>query len=164
MATYTGYLMGQFKLRYPFVTSMADAGEVLLGRFGRELFGIASQLFFIFFMASHLVTFSVAFNVLTDHGTCTIVFLVVGLVISLICSLPRTLNNVSWLSMASFTSIVSAVIICMISLGVQNPGGMPIKATAQTDLVSAFTAVNNIIFAYSKPKLPQKYQKHSNMQ
>ncbi|RJE23789.1 hypothetical protein PHISCL_03874 [Aspergillus sclerotialis] len=148
IATYTGYLMGQFKLRYPFVTSMADAGEVLLGRFGRELFGIAQLLFFIFFMASHLVTFSVAFNVLTGHGTCTIVFVVVGLVISFICSLPRTLNNVSWLSIASFTSVTAAVIICMISLGVQHPGGMPIKATVQTDLVTAFTAVNNIVFAY----------------
>lgn len=100
IATYTGYLMGEFKLRYPFVLSMADAGEVLMGRFGRELLGTAQLLFIIFFMASHLVTFSVAFNVLTDHGTCTIVFGVVGLIISLICSLPRTLNNMSWLSMA----------------------------------------------------------------
>lgn len=150
IATYTGYLMGQFKLRYPFVTSMADAGEVLMGRFGREFLGIAQLLFIIFFMASHLVTFSVAFNVLTDHGTCTIVFGVVGLIISLICSLPRTLNNVSWLSMVSFTSIIAAVIICMVSLGVQNPGGMPIKAVVQSDLVTAFSAVTNIIFAYSK--------------
>ena len=129
-----------------------------MGRFGREFLGVAQLLFIIFFMASHLVTFSVAFNVLTDHGTCTIVFGVVGLIISLICSLPRTLNNVSWLSMASFTSITAAVIICMISLGVQHPGGMPIKAVVQTDLVTAFSAVTNIIFAYSRTNLPQQCQ------
>ena len=128
--------------------SMADAGEVLMGRFGREFLGVAQVLFIIFFMASHLVTFSVALNVLSDHGTCTIVFGVVGLVVSLICSLPRTLNNVSWLSMVSFTSIVSAIVICMIGLGIEHPGGKPVKATAEVDLVTAFSAVLNIIFAY----------------
>lgn len=100
IAMYTGYVIGQFKLRYPHVLSMADAGEVLMGRFGRELLGIGQLLFIIFFMASHLVTFTVAFNVITDHGTCTMVFCVVGMIVSLICSLPRTLNNVSWLSIA----------------------------------------------------------------
>ena len=148
IATYTGYVFGQFKLRYPHVMSMADAGEVLMGSFGREFMGVAQVLFIIFFMASHLVTFTVALNVLSDHGTCTIVFGVVGLVVSLICSLPRTLNNVSWLSMVSFTSIVSAIIICMIGLGVDHPGGKPVKATTETDLVTAFSAVLNIIFAY----------------
>lgn len=148
IATYTGYVYGQFKLRYPHVTSMADAGEVLMGAFGRELLGVTQVLFIIFFMASHLVTFTTAFNVLTNHGTCSIVFGVVGLVVSLICSLPRTLKNVSWLSMASFTSIVSAIVICMIGLGVQYPAGKPVKATVDTDLVTAFSAVLNIIFAY----------------
>lgn len=36
----------------------------------------------------------------------------------------------------------------MIGLGIENPGGKPIKATTQTDLVTAFTAVTNIVFAY----------------
>ena len=50
----------------------------------------------------------------------------------------------------AFTSIVAAVMICMIGLGVQNPGGMPVKAFAQSDFVTAFSAVTNIIFAYSR--------------
>lgn len=29
--------MGQFKLRFPQIHSMGDAGELLMGRFGREL-------------------------------------------------------------------------------------------------------------------------------
>lgn len=37
MASYTGYVIGQFKWQYPHISSMADAGEVLMGRFGREL-------------------------------------------------------------------------------------------------------------------------------
>lgn len=98
IATYTGYVIGQFKEKYPHVLSMADAGEVMMGRFGRELLGIGQLLFLIFLMSSHILTFSVALNVLTEHGTCTIVFGVVGLIVSLVLSLPRTLNNVSWFS------------------------------------------------------------------
>lgn len=52
--------------------------------------------------------------------------------------------------LSAFTSITAAVIICMIGLGVQHPGGMPVKAFVQSDLVTAFSAVTNIIFAYSK--------------
>lgn len=39
-ATYTGYVFGQFKLAYPQVANMEDAGEVLLGPIGREIFGV----------------------------------------------------------------------------------------------------------------------------
>lgn len=99
LATYTGYVIGQFKWRYPHVCNMADAGEVLAGRFGRELLGFAQIIFLIFIMASHLLTFTIAMNALTDHGTCSIVFGVVGLVVSFACSLPRTLEKMSWLSL-----------------------------------------------------------------
>ncbi|GLA86735.1 hypothetical protein AtubIFM56815_011005 [Aspergillus tubingensis] len=101
LATYTGYVIGQFKWRYPHVCNMADAGEVLAGRFGRELLGFAQIIFLIFIMASHLLTFTIAMNALTDHGTCSIVFGVVGLVVSFACSLPRTLEKMSWLSLIS---------------------------------------------------------------
>lgn len=99
MATYTGYVIGQFKWRYPHIHSMADAGEVLLGAFGREVFGTGQLLLIIFVSASHILTFSVAMNTITDHGTCTIVFGVVGLVLSFLLCLPRTLLNISWLSL-----------------------------------------------------------------
>lgn len=105
LATYTGYTLGQFKLRYPHVHSMADAGEVLFGKiglaqFGREFLGTAQLLFLIFIMGSHILTFTVMMNTLTNHGTCSIVFGVVGLIISFIFAVPRTLRKVSWFSFA----------------------------------------------------------------
>lgn len=105
LATYTGYVIGQFKLRYPHVHSMADAGEVLfdklnMARFGREFMGTAQLLFLVFIMGSHILTFTVMMNTLTNYGTCSIVFGVVGLVISFIFALPRTLRKVSWFSFA----------------------------------------------------------------
>lgn len=164
LASYTGMLIGQFKQRHPHISSMADAGEVLMGRFGRELLGTAQLLFLIFIMASHILTFTVAFNVITKHGTCTMVFGLVGMIISCFLSLPRTLAKVSWLSLVceymdacvgvnvltkliAFISILSAVLITMIAVGIQNPGTV-VHATVPTNLVTGFMSAANIAFSY----------------
>lgn len=99
LATYTGYVIGQMKWKYPHISTMADAGEVLGGKWGREILGVAQTIFLIFVMASHLLTFTVAMNTITGHGTCSIVFGIVGMIVSFICSLPRTLVKMSWLSL-----------------------------------------------------------------
>ncbi|KAJ5754475.1 Amino acid transporter transmembrane [Penicillium manginii] len=147
LATYTGYLIGKFKSRHPHISSMADAGEVLMGRFGYELFGTAQLLFLVFIMASHILTFTVALNSITKHATCSIVFGVVGMIVSCFLSLPRTLEKVSWLSLVSFVSIFSAVMICMIAVGIQNPEAI-VHPTVETNLVTGFTAASNIAFSY----------------
>lgn len=167
LATYTGYVIGQFHQRYPHIQNLADAGDVLMGPFGRELFGIGQLLFSIFIMGSHILTFSVMMNTITEHGTCTMVFTTVGFVICMVCSLPRTMKNMSyiscmckWVSLAreqfrhtdhncvAFVSILTAVLITMIGVGVQGHGYTILKATVDTDLYRAFTAVTNIVFAY----------------
>ncbi|KAJ5085522.1 Amino acid transporter transmembrane [Penicillium argentinense] len=147
LATYTGYIIGQMKWRYPHITTMADAGEVLGGKIGREFLGACQILFLIFIMSSHLLTFTVAMNTITNHGTCSIVFGIVGTVISFICSLPRTLVKMSWLSFVSFGSIITAVMICMIAVGIEKPGS-GVVAVVQTDLYHGFSAVCNIVFAF----------------
>ncbi|KAL5361719.1 transmembrane amino acid transporter protein-domain-containing protein [Aspergillus floccosus] len=147
LATYTGYVIGQMKWRYPQISNMADAGEVLAGKVGREVLGVAQMLFLVFIMASHLLTFTIAMNTITGHGTCSIVFGVVGMILSFILSLPRTLVKMSWLSMVSFLSILTAVIITMVGVGILHPG-KEVEAVVKTDFVSGFTAVTNIVFAF----------------
>ena len=122
IASYTGYVIGQFKWRFPHISSMADAGEVLMGRFGRELLFGGQMLFLIFLMASHLLTFTVAMNTLTSHGTCSIVFGIVGLIVSLLISLPRTLEKMCWLSLACepFPSSIDTRTDCMKPLSVSS--------------------------------------------
>ncbi|KAJ5757297.1 uncharacterized protein N7511_005991 [Penicillium nucicola] len=148
LATYTGYTIHQFRARYPHIQNLADAGEILFGAFGRELFGLGQLLFSIFIMGSHILTFSVMMNTVTEHGTCTMVFTTVGFVICFVCSLPRTMKNMTYISCMSFVSILTAVLITMIGVGVQNKGGVDLKATIDTDLFRAFSAVTNIVFAY----------------
>lgn len=140
----------------------------MFGRWGREFLGIAQLLFLVFIMGSHILTFSVMMNTLTDHGTCSIVFGIVGLVVSFICALPRTLTKMSWLSIAcedppwqffrtllliwiaAFISIFSAVMVTMIGVGIERPGDGHVDATVKTNLYHGFLAVTNIVFAFCK--------------
>ncbi|KAJ6114957.1 hypothetical protein N7486_000735 [Penicillium sp. IBT 16267x] len=145
---YTGYVFGQFKLRYPHVHSMGDAGEILMGPIGREICYFGQLLFIIFLMASHILTFTVTFNTITDHGTCTIVFGVVGLVACSIASLPRTSGKVFMMSTISAASILIATIVTMISVAVQEPVGVVNEITTKPTFVNAFLAVTNIVFAF----------------
>ncbi|KAF7591068.1 hypothetical protein BBP40_002029 [Aspergillus hancockii] len=148
VTTYSGYVIGQFRQRYPFVHSMADAGFILMGPIGRGIIEVGQLLFFLFACGSHLLTFTVMMNTLTDHGTCSIVFGVVGLILSLIFSLPRTMKNVSWLAVTSFLSIFTAVVITMIGVGVERPGFGEMHLTRKVNFATGFTAVTNIVFAY----------------
>ncbi|KAF2734681.1 amino acid transporter [Polyplosphaeria fusca] len=149
IATYTGYVLGQFKLAYPHVHNMADAGEVLLGPVGREIGGAAQTIFLIFTMGSHILTFTIAMNAITGHATCTIVWGVIGFVVLWIFTLPRTLKKVSYLSIGSFISICGAVFITMIGVGVDPAPNLHLDATVSTTLAPAFLSVSNIVFAYA---------------
>jgi hypothetical protein len=62
IATATGYAIGSFKLRYPHVHNMADAGEILAGPIGREVLGAAQVIFIVFLCASHVLTGTIAFD------------------------------------------------------------------------------------------------------
>ncbi|KAJ5981878.1 hypothetical protein N7499_009065 [Penicillium canescens] len=145
---YTGYIMGQFKQRYPQVHSMGDAGELLLGPIGREVFYVGQLLFIIFLMASHILTFSVLLNTITNHGTCTIVFGVVGLIVSFLGALPRTAEKVFWMSTISALSILIATIVTMVAIGVQAPDNVQNDITTSPSFTDAFLAVTNIVFAF----------------
>lgn len=150
MASYSGYVIGQFKQRYPHIHSMADAGEVLAGPVGREVLGTAQLLFYVFCMGSHILTFSIMMNAVTSHGACTVLFAFVGLVISFLLTLPRTLKNVSYWSIASFISIGSAVLLTMIGVSISKPGlGVVRFIPDGPPFYKAFLAVANITFAYA---------------
>ena len=123
------------------------------GRIGREILGAGQILFLVFAMGSHILKFSIMMNTVTSHGTCTIVFSVVGMVVCLICTLPRTLKKVSYLAVASFVSILSAVAVTMVGVGVERPHGGKVDMIVQTDLYKGFEAVTNIIFAYAGESL-----------
>ncbi|KAA8573517.1 hypothetical protein EYC84_005102 [Monilinia fructicola] len=91
-STYSGYVLWQFKMRFPQITNYADIGGVLLG---------------------------------------------------------PTLKNVSFLSIISFTSILSAVMLTMIALAVSpRAAAGAMKGTYSPNFPSAFNSISNVVFAY----------------
>ncbi|PTU22373.1 hypothetical protein P175DRAFT_0431285 [Aspergillus ochraceoroseus IBT 24754] len=150
LTTYTGLVIGQFKCRHLHIHSMADAGEILLGKVGREVLAAAQLVFYMFIMGSHILTFSIMMNVLTEHSACTIIFSIIGLLVSFAFTLPRRLEELSHLSTISFISIVGAVFITIIGTSVTKSSTGPIsffppKATAHDTMV----AIANVVFAYA---------------
>ncbi|OJJ42299.1 hypothetical protein ASPZODRAFT_1502128 [Penicilliopsis zonata CBS 506.65] len=148
LSWYTGYEIGQYKLRHPEIHSMGDAGELLMGPIGREILGLGQLLFLIFLMASNILTFNILMNVLTGHGACTLVFSVVGLIICFLGALPRTMDKVYIMSVVSFVSVFTATLVTMIAAGVESKGHITIHATTDVSFRDGFLAVTNIIFAY----------------
>lgn len=64
LATYSGYVLGQFKLAYPYIHTFADAMEIVMtpigmGAIAKEFFGACQVIFMIFTMGSHLLTWYV---------------------------------------------------------------------------------------------------------
>ncbi|KAI1329276.1 transmembrane amino acid transporter protein-domain-containing protein [Xylariaceae sp. FL0255] len=154
LAIYTSYVVGLVKLKYPSTAHYADAGRLLMGRFGYELIGAMFVLQLTFLVGSHTLTGTIAFNNLTDHGTCSLVFGVVSAIILLLLAIPPSFAEVAILGYIDFASVMLAIGVTVIGTGVvRTESGVSSDWSAWpkegTDFASAFIAVSNIVFAYS---------------
>ncbi|CAO2658720.1 Nn.00g064430.m01.CDS01 [Neocucurbitaria sp. VM-36] len=150
IATYTGWIIGEFRLAHPSVHSFADCGQLISGPILREVFAVGQVLILIFIMGAHVLTFAIAMNAMTDHGTCTIVFSVMGLVLCFALGLPRTFKNVSYYSIGSCISIIIAVTLAMIAIGIKKPdAGKILAVRPDVPLVKGLGPVMNIVLAYT---------------
>jgi hypothetical protein len=130
---------------------MADAGDLLLGKAGRRVLGFGQLVFFIFVMGSHILTFSIMMNVLSDHSACTMLYSSMGLFISFLLTLPRRLERLSHLSTVSFISIIGAVLTDMIGVSASKivASPIPLFSSPAPTVHDACLAIANIIFAYA---------------
>ncbi|RSL86390.1 hypothetical protein CEP52_015830 [Fusarium oligoseptatum] len=157
VSIFTSYIVGQVKLLYPNVSHYADAGRLLFGRFGYEVFGAALVLELVMVVGSHALTGSIALIDIADGRVCSIVFSAVSAIILLILAIPPSFTEVAILGYIDFVSIVAAIGITVIATGIQandSPGGLSgvaWSAWPKEDLSfsEAFVAVSNIIFAFS---------------
>ncbi|KAN0066319.1 hypothetical protein ACQY0O_000413 [Thecaphora frezii] len=157
IAIYTSYVVGQVKLKFPHVSHYADAGRLLAGRFGYELFGIMFVLQLTLLVGSHCLTGAIAFLNLTDNAICSLVFALISAIILYILAIPPTFAELAILGYIDFVSIVLAIGITIIGTGVQasnQPGGLSAvnwSAWPKENVTFAevFVAITNIGFAYS---------------
>jgi hypothetical protein len=157
LAIYTSYIVGEVKLAYPHVAHYADAGKLLMGRFGYEIVGAMFVLQLTFLVGSHCLTGTIAFLNITDNATCSVVFGVVSAIILLLLAIPPSFTEVAILGYIDFVSILLAIGITIIATGISSShaeGGLsavnwspwPKEGVTFAD---AFIAITNIVFAYS---------------
>ena len=157
VAIFTSYLVGQVKLRYPGVANYAEAGRLLFGRWGYEIFGVALVCELMLVVGSHALTGSIALIDMSDGKICSVAFSAVSAVILFVLAIPPSFSEVAILGYIDFASIVAAIGITVIATGIQAgnaDGGMSAvdwSAWPKEDLgfAEAFVATSNIIFAFS---------------
>lgn len=164
ITTWADTVIGLFKKGHPEVYSVADVGGIMGGRFGRELFGsmywVSSkallfhgadpQLFCVLVGAGQVVAFSTAMNSITQHGACTIIWVLIGSAGGIVIGMYRTLDKIGWMQWVGLASLMGSLITAAAAAGIQdppadisvvmvrNPGFLP-GVQAGTNIILAFT-------------------------
>src|SRR6478752_5941378 len=119
VSIFTSYIVGQVKLKFPHVAHYADAGRLLLGRFGYEIFGAALVLELVMVVGSHALTGSIALIDINGGHVCSIVFSAVSAIILFILAIPPSFTEVAILGYIDFVSSLAASGITVIATGIQ---------------------------------------------
>lgn len=178
MVTWSGLMVGNFRLKHPSVYSIADAGQVLFGPVGREVFAASLWLFYSLCFGAVVLGLSVAFNVFSDHAACTMAWAGMAAGISLlICIAFRSLKSLVAFGGVGVISIFIAVwTVAIACLAQSRPAGAPaegpydkeVHAFASVGFSAAISAVSSMFFAlagtasfftiHAEMKEPQKWK------
>lgn len=148
-ATYTARLLVDFKLRHPQVHSMGDAGMILFGPVGREILAFGTVVFAVFATGGQLLAGQIALASLSENRLCGMAYTGIFAAVTLCVSLPRTMQQLGWVSVGSVLSIIVAGIVGMIGAGVEPVKGRRIDVVRSSDFYTAFFSVTNPVFAYA---------------
>lgn len=148
-ATYTAWVLVQFKLRHPDVHNMGDAGYILFGPIGREVLAFGTVLFAIFATGSQLLAGEIALATLSDNKLCAMLYSGIFAMAILVFSFPRTFSNLSHLSIAACLSILIAGLVGMIGAGAHPTPNRGVDAAKSSNFYAAFVSITNPVFAYA---------------
>ncbi|KAI4092459.1 MAG: hypothetical protein L6R37_007574 [Teloschistes peruensis] len=150
-ALFTSWLLIKFKLRHPEVHNMGDAGYILMGPFGRELLSFGTIVFAVFATGGQILAGQIALGVLSSNKLCLMLYTGIFAIPTLLFALPRTLDQMSWLSVPSVLCIMVAGVVGMIGAGLNPVDGWQdqFSVVAKTDFVTAFISITNPVFAYA---------------
>ncbi|KAF4983843.1 hypothetical protein FDECE_17210 [Fusarium decemcellulare] len=152
-----GYLCGNARQYYPHMHSIGDAAELLFGKAAREFVGVIYYVYLAMTAGAGMLTTSVAFNALSDHGACKMVFVAVACVAAFIIGTGfRALEKVAWISWVGVACIFAAIWTTAIACLTQNrpaagpetgPIDLGIRVIPDTTFAEAMTAISNQLFA-----------------
>lgn len=157
LTTWTGVMVGKFRLRHPSVHSIGDASYILFGRVGLELMGCVSWLFYTLCYGAGLLTVSIAFNTLTGHPVCTMAWVGMGAAVAMVIGLTiRTMKVLSWCGYVAVVSVLAGIWIVAIACLAQStpaaaPKGEPIdkmiKAVSNSPYSTIATAIGTQVMS-----------------
>lgn len=128
---------------------MGDAGFILFGRFGRELLSLGTIIFAVFATGGQLLAGQIALASLSGSKLCLMLYTGIFAVPTLLCALPRTLDRLTWLSVASVICIMVSGLVGMIGAGINPTEGRTLSVVVPTDFVTAFISITNPVFSYA---------------
>lgn len=152
LSTWTGVVVGKFRLSHPQVHSIGDATYLMFGKFGCELMGVAFWLFYTLCYGASLLTVSIGFNAMTDHAICTMGWVGMGAAVAMILGLSlRTMKALSWCGYVAVTTIFLGVWIVVIACLAQKvpaaaPAGEPVdKNVLAVPKGSSYFAISSAV-------------------
>jgi len=123
ITTWASIQIQHFKINHPSIYGVDDAGQMMVGRIGREILyaafivgkfvrpppvlGLISSAW-IMVAGSGMISTSIALNAVSTHGTCSAVFTAVAAICTFLLASIRTLNKISWLAWIGTASILIA--------------------------------------------------------
>ncbi|KAF5654453.1 neutral amino acid permease [Fusarium heterosporum] len=158
ITTWSDYMIGVFKRNHPQIYGIDDAGYLIFGRVGREIFGIAFCLFWIFVAGSGMLGLSIGLNAVSLHGTCTAVFVAVAAICGFLLASVRTLGRISMLAWLGLVCILTAIFTVTIAVGIQDrPAAAPQTGEWKSDwktfgnpsFTEAISSISSLVFAYA---------------
>lgn len=152
---YSAYLLLEFYKRHPHVVNIVDMTRVVGGRWFEEVVSILFIVQMIFYTASPTVTLSIVLNAISDHATCTVVFIFVATAFCYLLSVPRTFKFVSFMGIPNAISVLCATGVVLISLAIAGPARAPegwernIRAFGDPSFGDALNACLRIMYSYA---------------
>ena len=127
---------------------MADAGYILFGPIGREIFSFGTVIFAVLLAGGQMLSGQIALSAISDNRLCKLSFAGIFAAATFLCSLPRTYDGLGWISIASVISIVVAGTVGMVGAGLHPVKGRVVVAARGSDFNTAFFSITNPVFAY----------------
>jgi amino acid permease len=130
-ALYTSLVLVDFKLRHPQVHNMGDAGLILGGPVLREILAAGTVIFAVCATGSQLLAGQIALSTLSGNKLCLMLYTGIFTIPTLLLSFPRTLDQLSLLSVLSCICILAAGVVGMGAAGgLESPKTIKIASSA----------------------------------
>ena len=124
--TYTAIIQGDFRNNHRGCHSIADMAYEVGGVWLREIAGGLFIIAYVLCSGSGILGVSIALNVFSGHGTCTVWFTFVSMILVTIAASVRKFHKIGWLTWAGFISIFVAVFIVVVAVTTRDrPAGAP---------------------------------------